>query len=75
MGSVESVKAVADVFAPISGEIVEVNTKLADSPELVNQQPYGNGWIAVVKPSNIDAELKELLDAKGYAGFLKTQIK
>ena len=75
MGSVESVKAVADVFAPISGEIVEVNTKLADSPELVNQQPYGNGWIAVVKPSNIDAELKELLDAKGYAGFLKTQVK
>jgi len=75
MGSAESVKAVADVFAPISGEIVEVNTKLADSPELVNQQPYGDGWIAVVKPSNIDAELKELLDAKGYAGFLKTQVK
>lgn len=54
---------------------MEVNAKLADSPELVNQQPYGDGWIAVVKPSNIDAELKGLLDAKGYAGFLKTQVK
>lgn len=75
VGSVESVKAVADVFAPISGEIVEVNTKLADTPELVNQQPYGDGWIAVVKPSNLDVDLKSLLDAKGYVDFLKTQIK
>lgn len=75
MGSVESVKAVADVFAPVSGTIVEVNEKLTDSPELVNQQPYGDGWIAVVKPSTLDIDLKELLDAKGYADFLKTQVK
>ena len=75
LGSVESVKAVADVFAPISGEVTEVNAKLADTPELVNQQPYGSGWIAIIKPSNLEAELRNLLDAKGYAGFLKTQAK
>jgi len=75
LGSVESVKAVADVFAPISGEVTEVNAKLADTPELVNQQPYGNGWIAVVKPSNLEAGLKNLLDSKSYADFLRTQVK
>jgi len=75
LGSVESVKAVADVFAPISGEVTEANVKLADSPELVNQQPYGDGWIAIIKPSNLKAELKNLLDAKSYADFLRTQMK
>jgi len=75
LGSVESVKAVADVFAPISGEVTEVNAKLADSPELVNQQPYGDGWIAIIKPSSLKAELKNLLDAKSYADFLRTQLK
>jgi len=75
LGSVESVKAVADVFTPISGEVTEVNAKLADTPELVNQQPYGSGWIAIIKPSNLEAELRSLLDAKGYAAFLKTQAK
>jgi len=75
LGSVESVKAVSDVFAPISGEVKEANTKLADAPELVNQQPYGDGWIAVIKPSLLDAEIRGLLDVKGYAEFLKTQIK
>lgn len=75
LGSVESVKAVADMFAPISGEVTEANAKLADTPELVNQQPYGNGWIAIVKPSNLEAELKNLLDSKSYADFLRTQVK
>jgi len=75
LGSVESVKAVADVFAPISGEVQETNAKLADAPELVNQQPYGDGWIVVIKPFNLEAELKDLLDARAYADFLKTQVK
>ncbi len=75
LGSVESVKAVSDVFAPISGDVTEVNVKLADSPELVNQQPYGDGWIAVIKASNLEAELKNLLNAKSYADFLRTQMK
>lgn len=75
LGSVESVKAVADVFAPISGDVTQVNVKLADSPELVNQQPYGDGWIAIIKASSLEAELKNLLDAKSYADFLRTQMK
>lgn len=75
LGSVESVKAVADVFAPISGEVRETNVKLADAPELVNQQPYGDGWIVVIKSINLEAELKVLLDARAYADFLKTQVK
>jgi len=75
LGSVESVKAVADVFAPVSGEVKETNMKLADTPELVNQQPYGDGWIVVVEPASLDDEIKGLLDSKGYADFLKTQLK
>lgn len=75
LGSVESVKAVADVFAPVSGEVKETNMKLADAPELVNQQPYGDGWIVVVEPASLDDEIKGLLDSKGYADFLKTQLK
>jgi len=75
LGSVESVKAVADVFAPISGEVRETNMKLADTPELVNQQPYGDGWIVVIKSTNLEAELKALLNARAYADFLKTQVK
>jgi glycine cleavage system H protein len=75
LGSVESVKAVADVFAPISGEVWETNVKLADTPEFVNQQPYRDGWIVVIKPNNLEAELKALLDAEAYADFLKTQVK
>ena len=75
LGSVESVKAVADVFAPISGEVRETNVKLADTPEFVNQQPYRDGWIVVIKPNNLEAELKALLDAEAYADFLKTQVK
>ena len=75
IGTVESVKAVADVFSPVSGEIVEANQNLPDKPELVNQGPYGDGWVAVIKPSNLDAEIKNLLDAKGYYEFLKSVIE
>ena len=75
IGTVESVKAVADVFSPVSGEIVEANQNLPDKPELVNQGPYGDGWVAVIKPSNLDAEIKNLLDAKGYCEFLKSVVE
>ncbi|MFQ5470602.1 MAG: glycine cleavage system protein GcvH [Gammaproteobacteria bacterium] len=62
---VESVKAASDVYSPVSGEVVSVNEALNDSPELVNQDPYGDGWLMSIKPSNAD-ELAELLDADGY---------
>ena len=64
-GVVESVKAVSDLFAPISGEVVEVNGALAKAPETVNQDPYGQGWMVVIKPSNA-AEWDQLLTSVQY---------
>ena len=66
---VESVKAVSDVYAPLSGEVVEVNEKLADSPEMVNEDPYGDGWLAKVK-LNDPSETDQLLDAAAYRELL-----
>ena len=66
---VESVKAASDVYAPIGGEIVEVNENLADSPEMVNTDAYGDGWIFRMQPSDA-AELGALMDADAYEGFL-----
>lgn len=62
---VESVKTAADVYAPISGEVIEVNQQLESRPELINQDPYGDGWICRIKPSDLD-ELDELMDADEY---------
>ena len=66
---VESVKAVSDVFAPLSGEIVEVNEALADSPEKVNQDPYGEGWMVKVRLTD-SSELDTLLDVEAYKDLL-----
>ena len=68
-GVVESVKAVSDLFAPVSGEIVAVNGDLPKSPELVNQDPYGRGWMIVIAPSD-KGEWEALLTAKQYEEFL-----
>jgi glycine cleavage system H protein len=59
LGSVESVKAVSDIYAPLSGVVVRVNEKLAAAPELISQSPYDEGWIVEIEPSNID-EVKRL---------------
>ena len=67
-GVVESVKAVSDLFAPISGEVVEVNTELRTSPELLNSDPFGAGWIAKVTLADA-AEMENLLDAGSYAAL------
>ncbi len=69
-GVVESVKAVSDLFAPVSGEVVETNGELTKKPETVNQEPYGKGWMIVVKPSN-KADWDQLLTAQQYEDFLK----
>ena len=66
---VESVKAVSDVIAPLSGEITEVNEALSDSPEQVNDDPYGDGWMVKIRLSNV-GEVDELLDASAYEGTL-----
>ena len=71
-GSVESVKAVSDLFAPISGKVVKVNSPLADSPEYVNEEPYDGGWMIQLELANPE-ETKKLMDAKTYAAFLKEQ--
>ncbi|AEC52810.1 glycine cleavage system protein H [Pyrococcus sp. NA2] len=68
---VESVKAVSEVYAPVSGEVVEVNEELSESPEKINEDPYG-AWIAKLKPKNLEEELKELMDAEKYAEYLKS---
>ncbi len=69
---VESVKAASDVYAPISGEILEVNEGLADSPETVNQDAYGEGWLFRLKPGNA-GDLDAMMDSEAYAGFLASE--
>ena len=66
---VESVKAVSDVIAPLSGEVVEVNAGLSDAPELINDDPYGQGWLVRVKLSD-ESEVEQLLDAGAYRQLL-----
>jgi glycine cleavage system H protein len=68
-GVVESVKAVSDLFAPVSGEVAEVNGELSQKPETVNQDPYGRGWMLVVTPSR-NGEWDQLLTAQQYEDFL-----
>ncbi|MGA7799833.1 MAG: glycine cleavage system protein GcvH [Gammaproteobacteria bacterium] len=69
---VESVKAASDVYAPIAGEIVAVNEALADSPEKVNQAPYGDGWLLRIQPESADA-LDAMLDVGGYQALLDSE--
>lgn len=68
----ESVKAASDIYAPISGEIVTVNDALIDTPELVNSEPYADGWIFKIKASN-ESELESLLDATAYEALLEDE--
>jgi glycine cleavage system H protein len=69
---VESVKAASDVYAPISGEVLDANPKLVEAPELLNSEPYESGWLWKMQPSN-PAELAALLDAAGYAAALAAE--
>jgi len=66
LGTIESVKAVSDLWAPIGGEVVETNGDLVDQPELVNEDPYGRGWMVSIRAAD-PAELASLLDASAYA--------
>ena len=71
-GEVESVKAVSDVIAPLSGEVLEVNQKVVDAPETVNDDPYGEGWLVRIRMSN-PSELDALLDTAAYRAVLEEQ--
>ena len=69
LGEVESTKSVSDVYSPVSGTVVERNARLDDNPELVNESPYGDGWMVVVRMADAD-EVDRLLDAASYVAFL-----
>lgn len=71
-GVVESVKAVSDLYVPISGTVVEVNTALEDRPELVNESPYDAGWMIIIEPSNPD-DFQQLLSAAEYQAYLEQE--
>ena len=71
LGAVESIKAVSAVYSPLSGTIKETNAALQERPELINTSPYNEGWICVLDASALEAELKQLIDAKAYAEYLK----
>lgn len=71
-GVVESVKAVSDIYAPVSGEVVELNDPVKEGPEVLNEDPYGEGWLVRVEMSNLE-ELDELLDSKAYQAYIKEE--
>lgn len=68
-GTIEVVKTISDLFLPVAGEILEQNEALADQPELVNQDPYGNGWLIKMKPA-ADADFDSLMDAEAYKALI-----
>ncbi|HEY8181363.1 MAG TPA: glycine cleavage system protein GcvH [Thermoanaerobaculia bacterium] len=72
LGSIESVKAVSELFAPASGEVVEVNEALTEKPELVNTDPYGDGWMVRIKLSTPE-EVDELMDAEEYEEYVEKE--
>lgn len=71
-GAVESTKSVSDLYAPVSGEVVEVNEALLDSPEAINEDPYGDGWMIKVKPYDV-GELQDLMDSDEYTEFTEKE--
>ena len=75
VASFESTKTILDLISPVSGVIVEVNEKLSERPELVNQDPYGEGWFAVLKLKNFESDRENLLDAQKYFEVLKRKVE
>ncbi len=71
-GVVESVKAVSDVYAPVSGEVIEINEELQDMPELINTSPYEDGWMLKIKLAD-NVELEDLMDADDYQNFVEEE--
>ncbi len=74
-GTVESVKAVSDLVAPVTGTIEQVNEEVSSKPELLNEDPFGKGWLLVVKPTNLQAELTSLMDFNKSVEWHKSQAK
>jgi glycine cleavage system H protein len=74
MSEIESTKATSSVISPVSGKILEVNEELSESPEVINEEPYGKGWIAVIELEN-DSELDDLMDAAEYGKYVEEESK
>jgi glycine cleavage system H protein len=70
MAIIDSVKASSDIYSPISGEIIEVNEGLSERPEMINQSPYDSGWIAKIKPSNMEEEFESLMTKEKYDNYI-----
>jgi len=74
-GMIESIKAVVDIISPVSGTVTEVNGTLADTPTLVNEEPYDDGWFVLITPSNLDDELNNLMNFEAAVEWYKEVIK
>ena len=74
-GTVESVKAVIDLVAPVTGTVVEVNESLRDNPEPINNDPYGKGWLITIRPSSLDSELKNLMNFDAAVKFYQEVVR
>ncbi|HIJ59260.1 MAG TPA: glycine cleavage system protein GcvH [Nitrospirae bacterium] len=74
MAEIESTKSTSAVIAPVSGTVIEINDKLADAPELINEEPYGKGWIAVIQMENL-MEVNDLMDVDEYEVFIEEESK
>ena len=75
ISSFETIKAIVAIASPFNGVITEVNTMLKDKPELINEDPYGEGWIAIISPSHLEEEKKYLFSAEKYFELMKSKIK
>ena len=74
-GTIEAVKTVSDMFMPVGGEILEVNPAIEESPDVVNKDPYGKGWILVIEASNFDEEVGNLMKGSGLVSFIEAEVK
>jgi glycine cleavage system H protein len=74
-GTLESVKAVVDLIAPVSGTVKEVNEELMDNPDTINKDPYGTGWLIVVTPSDVEGELGNIMDFNAAVDWYKTLVE
>jgi glycine cleavage system H protein len=75
VATVESVKALSEIYSPISGQVIDVNEELTSKPRLINQDPYGEGWIVLIRPDKFEEESKNLLKQKQYAEHVKKLTK
>jgi len=75
MGTVESIKAVSELYSPLTGTVTGVNKKLDSQPELVNKSPYLEGWLMEIKPEDFPTEWKSLLDAEGYSSIISSLLR